>query len=170
MCPQQQHLQLLFKDSCIRFVPDNAKSHATTSVENGHQRTKRRRSEPLRGYTTPRRRRAALKRAQSDTSVSRWASEASSTSCSTKRDVLPSGAKHLSPMHHGTVRDVILTRPRRRRSIDDPTLLALFSHSLSSLDDIDDTKDGQSTTAFIAAALETLQFYENEMSALLKTS
>ena len=169
MCPQQYHLQLFFKDSHIRFVPDNAKSHATTRTENV-QRTKRRRSEPLRGYTSHPRRRAALKRAQSDPSVSRWESEASSSSCSTKRDALPSGAKHLSPMHRGNVHDVILTMPRRRRSIDDPVLLARFSHSLSSLDDKDDTSDNQSTTAFIAAALETLQFYENEMSALLKTS
>ena len=163
MCPQQQHLQLLFKDSRVRLVPDNAKTHdVTMSVESSHG-TKRHRSEPLRGYTSPRRQHV-LKRAQSDTSASRWDSEASSCAI---RDVLPSGAKHLSPMQCSTVHDTMLTMPRRRRSIEDPTLLAHFAQSLSCFDDEVDTQDPQSATAFLAAALETLEFYESEMSSLL---
>lgn len=159
MCPQQQHLHLLFKESRINLVADNAKTHAEPRSEK-----LRRRSEPLVGYISPRRQ-GVLKRAQSDLSVSRWDSQASTC---TLRDMPPSRAKHLSPMQCNTVHDAMLTMPRRRRSIDDPTLLARFAQSFSCFEDNqDDTQDPQSATAFLAAALETLEFYESEMSSLL---
>ena len=164
MCPQQQHLHLLIKGSRISLVADNAKTHAEPGSEKPGPEKLRRRSEPLRGYISPRSRQRVLKRAQSDRSVSRWDSEASSCAI---RDVLPSGAKHLSPMQCSTVHDTMLTMPRRRRSIEDPTLLAHFAQSLSCFDDEVDTQDPQSATAFLAAALETLEFYESEMSSLL---
>lgn len=163
ICPHQQHLHLLFKDSPIRVVADNAKTHATTTGTDDSQRTQRRRkSEPLKGYGSPRRQ-FALKRAQSDLGVSRWDSEASPR---TKRDVPPSGAKSLSPMRKSNVQDAMLIMPKRRRSIEH---LSCLSCSLSSLD-LNDTNDAQTTAAYLAAALQTLEFYETEMSALLKTT
>ena len=82
-------------------------------------------------------------------------------------------------MQGNSMRDVMLSKPRRRLSFEDPELLVHLSQSFSSLEDkededkngINDTGDKrQGTACFLAAALETMQFYESEISALLETA
>ena len=70
-------------------------------------------------------------------------------------------------------RDAILPKPVRRRSIEDHEVLARFSHSLTVRDDnkcSDNPTKGQDVAAFIAAALETIEFYEAEISSLIDTT
>ena len=93
-----------------------------------------------------------------------------------KADV--SNAASLLDMETTIRQDAMLAKPVRRRSIEDHEVLARFSHSLHIPDDSNDDNDdatpttskGQQVAAFIAAALETLEFYEAEISTMIETT
>ena len=147
------HLQCLLNNPLIDVVVDNAKSHISAQ-----QGVKRRNSEPFclsaSGCGRRRARSRSLKRTKSDPPkpLSRW------ESCPVKKDVAPAFHPSSSSMKTTSL-TCALNRPVRRRSIDDPHILAQLQDSLSSLEGIDDPT--KNTAALLAKALETLDFQDD---------
>ena len=151
------HLQSLFQESFVDIVVDNAKSH----ISKGGQ-VKRRNSEPSCGSSSKntKNRRRSLKRTRSDPPkpLSRWQSEATPVK---RNDLAPACTKPRPSMEASSLH-CVLSKPVRRQSIEDPTLLAQLHDSLSSLDGVID--ESQCTAAILAKALESLDVYEADVT------
>mgnify|MGYP005857279073 CR=1 FL=1 len=146
------HLTNLLNTSFVEVVADNARSH----VSKDQGTPKRRHSAPS-SSPTPRKRRGSLKRTRSDPAspVSRWESERNKN-----KDYPPSMNMDRSPMEGSSLRSVVLSKPVRRQSIDDPELLAMLHDSLSSFEGV--IVESNSTSAILAKVLETLNLYDED--------
>jgi hypothetical protein len=173
------HLQVLISEASFSIVADNAKSHISE-----HQCARRRSSAPTTSLPRKNRRRN-LKRSRSDppSVASRWESDccssapedmgAAPTEDSSLQDILVKPKRRQSieecptkPQWQRAARNVLI-KPQRRQSIEDPELLAQLHASLSSTEGVID--ENRSTAELLALALESLEIFEEEVSAIMAT-
>ena len=143
------YLHTLVQDSSIAvpIVADNAKGHYST-----HQRPQTHDLPVLR-----KKRRLPVSRSQR----SRWESEGIHLKKNSDESL-----KLRDPME-GTSLQSVLSKPVRRRSIDDPDLLAILHDSISSIEDV--FTDKKQTASILANALENISFYRDEYSTTVRT-